>query len=485
MNRRTFACAIACLPLILSACTHTPKVAPTPEQPKLTLQSRLDEILHRRDDGNVKYAARVIELDTGKELYAVKADEPFIPASNMKLSVSAAALDTFGADRTFDTYLAIDGDDLWLIGTGDPAVGDPSIEKKRGRVPTSVLDDWATALQRRGVSHVSGNLYFDDGALDDVCFNTHWSKGFHGDWYAAPVSGLNLNDNCVDVTIHPTTDGKPVTYTVMPPVRNITIINNAVTGATEDPTISRDPDSMTYTITGGCTKPTVLKSRSVVDSGAFFADALRTRLELRGITIAGETKRAPRKAGAQVIATHQSRMPDVMWRINKSSQNLFADAMFKLMGDGTWEGGSEAVHAFLKKAGIDDSQYRVVDGSGLARENRVTARLQTDLLAYMAKHPEAEAYRASMSTAGIDGTLRNRMHDLKGRVFAKTGYISGVRALSGYVQQSEGKWLAFCIIFNGFKGSEKPFETLQDEAVHVLADLPVVRPSTQPTTRPT
>jgi D-alanyl-D-alanine carboxypeptidase/D-alanyl-D-alanine-endopeptidase (penicillin-binding protein 4) len=188
-------------------------------------------------------------------------------------------------------------------------------------------------------------------------------------------------------------------------------------------------------------------------------------------------------AGAQVVATHQSRMTDVMWRINKSSQNLFADAMFKLMGNGTWEGGSDAVHAFLKKAGIDDSQYRVVDGSGLARENRVTARLQTDLLAYMAKHEHADVYRASMSAAGVDGTLRNRMYDLRGRVLAKTGYISGVRALSGYVQKSDGTWLAFCIIYNGFKGSERPFEALQDEAVRVLADLPRVRPSTQPTTR--
>jgi D-alanyl-D-alanine carboxypeptidase/D-alanyl-D-alanine-endopeptidase (penicillin-binding protein 4) len=176
-------------------------------------------------------------------------------------------------------------------------------------------------------------------------------------------------------------------------------------------------------------------------------------------------------------------MPDVLWRINKSSQNLFADAMFKLMGSGTWEGGSDAVHAFLKKAGIDDSQYKVVDGSGLARENRVTARLQTDLLAYMAKHPHADVYRNSMSAVGVDGTLRNRMSDLKGRVFAKTGYIGGVRALSGYVQKSDGKWLAFCIIYNGFKGSERPFEVLQDEAVHVLADLPTIRPSTQPAVR--
>ncbi|HEV2293165.1 MAG TPA: D-alanyl-D-alanine carboxypeptidase/D-alanyl-D-alanine-endopeptidase [Tepidisphaeraceae bacterium] len=464
-------------------------------QPQLTLQSRLEEILHRRDDadGNIKFAARVIELDTGRELYTNLPDEPFIPASNMKLPVSAAALDTFGADASFETHLAFVGDDLWLIGTGDPAIGDPAIEKKLGRVPTSVLDDWATALLKRGVTQIKGNLVYDDGALDDVRFNPHWSEDFHGDWYAAPVSGLNFNDNCVDVTVHPTTDGQPLAYTVMPPVTDIQIINQCVTGGGDEaPSISREADSNTYTITGHCTKPTELKSKSVVDPGPFFADALRTRLELRGITIAGETKRAQRTAGtavvpagAEIVATHRSRMPDLMWRINKSSQNMFADAVFKLMGNGTWEGGSDAVHAFLKKAGIDDTPFNVVDGSGLARENRVTARLMTDLLAYMANHRDAETFRASMSAAGVDGTLRNRMHDLKGRVQAKTGYIGGVRALSGYVQQSDGKWLAFSIIFNGFRGSERPFEALQDEAVHVLADLPNVRPSTRPASRPT
>ena len=497
MKTKSIAAILLTLPLALSACTRKqpPVVLTEAGKQHFALKARLDEVLHRRDDvdSNVKFAARVIELDTGRELYANLPDEPFMPASNGKLPVSAAALDTFGVDRTYETHLALYGDDLWLIGTGDPAIGDPAIEKKRGRLPTSVLDDWATALMKRGISRIKGNLVFDDAALDDVRFNPQWSKGFHGDWYAAPVSGLNFNDDCVDITVYPTTDGQPVAYTVMPPVKDIKIINKAVTGSGDDePAATREAESNTYTITGKCAKPTTLRSKSVVDPGPFFADALRTRLALRGITIDGETKRAqPRAAGASVIpaganviATHRSAMPDVMWRINKSSQNLFADAMFKLMGNGTWEGGGEAVHAFLKKAGIDDTHYKAVDGSGLSRENRVTARLMTDLLAYMAKHPEAETFRGSLSAVGVDGTLRNRMHDLKGRVQAKTGFISSVRGLSGYVRQSDGKWLAFSIIFNGFRGSERPYEALQDEAVRVLADLPNVRPSTRPAIRP-
>jgi hypothetical protein len=187
-----FVCFIV-LPLALGGCSN--RKAPNPSThdgvcdwtnpadsglplQRNKLQARLDEVLHRRDDaeGNIKCAARVIELDTGRELYSNLADEPFLPASNGKLAVSAAALDAFGSGRTFDTHLAISGDDLWLIGTGDPAVGDPAIEKKRGRLPTSVLEDWATALLKRGVTEIKGNLYFYDAAFDETRFNPYWSK---------------------------------------------------------------------------------------------------------------------------------------------------------------------------------------------------------------------------------------------------------------------------------------------------------------------
>jgi hypothetical protein len=236
------------------------------------LAGRLRPLLHRLDATGAVVAARVIELPSGRELYADRADEAVIPASNMKLPVSAAALDRFGPDHEVKTYLAVDGDDLWLIGTGDPATGDPALAKKRNEKPTAMLDRWAAALKARGVTAVKGNLYYYDGAFEDVGVHPTWSRSYLTDWYAAPVAGLNFNDNCVDVTVRPAKAdgtaakadatqarrrgcpvggsapstapatgpatapaGPPAAFEVMPPTASVEIVNQTVTTAAATP----------------------------------------------------------------------------------------------------------------------------------------------------------------------------------------------------------------------------------------------------------
>ncbi|MEA2736562.1 MAG: hypothetical protein QOE14_3013, partial [Humisphaera sp.] len=142
------------------------------------LAAKLDDVLRRGQTGPAKYTARVVHLKSGRELYAVDVDTPFMPASNGKIAVSAAALDFFGGDHKFKTYLALDGQDLWLIGTGDPGIGDNAIAKKSGGTTMTVLDEWADALKRRGVTKLSGNFYYYDRELDDELIHPSWSKGY-------------------------------------------------------------------------------------------------------------------------------------------------------------------------------------------------------------------------------------------------------------------------------------------------------------------
>src|ERR1044072_5552570 len=120
--------------LIFSGCASSVKTSGG------ELAVRLDEVLHRMDGKGAVVGARVLDLSSGNELYASSADRPMIPASNLKVTVSSAALDRFGPEYRFKTYLAVDGDDLWLIGTGDPAVGDPKIAAKAGGLPTTFMD---------------------------------------------------------------------------------------------------------------------------------------------------------------------------------------------------------------------------------------------------------------------------------------------------------------------------------------------------------
>jgi D-alanyl-D-alanine carboxypeptidase/D-alanyl-D-alanine-endopeptidase (penicillin-binding protein 4) len=184
---------------------------------------------------------------------------------------------------------------------------------------------------------------------------------------------------------------------------------------------------------------------------------------------------------------------DIIGRINTNSQNFFAEAFCKLTGQeylarqgqpvpGSWADGDRAIRAFLRRNGIDDRQMVVADGSGLSDDNKVTSRMLTDLFAVMFVRSDGEAFRDSLAKGGVDGTLKKRYVGLEGHLFAKTGYIEGVRALSGYVRTYDDEWLTFSIIYNNIPGSVKPYEALQDEAVRLLISWPDLEqePTTQP-----
>jgi len=449
------------------------------------LAGKIDSILHRLDDTGAIVSARFLEVPSGNVIYETgNTDYPFKPASNMKLLISSAGLDHFGAGYTFKTYLAIDGDDLWIIGTGDPATGDPVIAKQYGGTPTKILDEWAKALKERGVTEIKGDLVYDGLALDGYDLHPTWNISDLLHWYAAPVSGLAFNDNCVDITVTPAEEGKPANYSVMPPVENITVINTTISGGDEHaPSIIKLPGGNIYEISGPVTKEAGLKSKPVEDPGAFFADALKTNLKSHGIEVLGSIRAAeahldgkPIPSEDKIVTFHESKIEDILARINKPSQNLFAEMLCKTTGRdfraqlgkdeaGSWLNGKFAIKKFLKEAGINAHPLVVADGSGLSHNNRVTTKMISSLLLHMHSHPDAEVFFNSLTIGGVDGTIGKRFKDVPGKVRGKTGYISGVRALSGYIQTDAGPTVIFSIIYNEFSGSAKPYEKLQDEAV--------------------
>ncbi len=497
--RFRLASSCALLPASLVALSIGCAIPRADHDPRLAAE--LDAVLNRLSSTGAVIHARVVDLRDRRELYARNPDKPCTPASNFKLLTSAAGLDMFGADYRVRTYLAMDGDDLWLIGTGDPATGDPRLAKAAGRTPVAMLEDWARELQRRGIREIRGDLVFDDSALEaDPRVHPTWPQHWLLHWYAAPVAGLNFCDNSVDITVHPTEEGMPARYEVMPPVQDIRVINECISGTQGEPTIVKLPGGNIYKLGGVCTRTTELKSKPVEDPGAFFADALRTELASRGIPLNGRIRRATAPLGGlmpppadKVIAVHETRMRDILARINKNSQNMFSECLCKLTGQayearrgrhvpGSWAGGAEALRAFLRRHGIDDRGLVPMDGSGLSPQNRVTTRMLTDLLAAMWRRPDREAYIASLTIAGVDGSLRDRMPGLRGRVWGKTGYIGGVSSTSGYLRTRGGRMLAFSFIYNNIPSSPDDdddvsrYTKLQDEACRILADWPNLKP---------
>jgi len=453
---------------------------------RASLADKLDAVLRGR--GAARVSARVLELPSGRVLYSAHADELMIPASNMKLLITAAALDLLGPDFAFRTILAVRGDDLVVIGDGDPATGDAKLAREQGEPITAMFHRWADALRARGITHIRGDLIFDDSIFDAQWVNPQWPPEDHQKAYAAPVGGLNFNDNCIVATVWPASQpGAPALFELTPRTTLIEIENRCKSGGRGKPVIRRVGQRPRYVLAGRCSKRASLAPVAVPDPGAFFASALRTALAAKGIRIDGRTRRARIRnhdgslpSDCRLIAEHRTPLASALRLCNKSSQNLFAECLLKRIGYeyarrtgqgepvGSWTNGRQAVRAFLWKLGIDPIGLVIDDGSGLSRDNRLNARHLTEVLKYMFTHPHAGVFLQSLSVNGVDGTLKRRMTDIKGRVRAKTGYIRGVRTLSGYVTTRAGTTLCFSILFNDIPGGTAPYNRMHDEICRLL-----------------
>ena len=445
------------------------------------LSAAVGEILNRMAETGATVSYRVIDADTGEVLAEQEPDRPMIPASNMKLPISAAALDKFGGegDNPLVTKLAVMGDDLVVIGSGDPAVGDPTLAEQAGETIYAPFDAFAEALKARGTTHFAGDLIYDARALGEPRVHPTWDRDDLIYWYAAPVSGLNFNDNTIDVAAEPAEMGEPARLEIEPKTSETVHVVNLTrtteeTGAEVD--IEKTHIANVYAVVGDVHKRREFIARPVGDPGRFFADVLKTRLAEKGVTIDGELVEATGDmdlSSAEVVAEHVTPLDGVMNRINVNSQNMFAEAMCRLLGqadsgEATWEAGEAAVAKFLDSQGIVPAGFHAEDGSGLSRQNRVTVRQLSELLRAMKSHPNGQIFFDSLAVGGESGTLASRFKDADGRVRGKTGYIGGVRALTVHLTTDAGRELIASILYNNVPGSVRPYQNLQDEAVMYL-----------------
>ncbi len=398
-------------------------------------------------------------------IFAENAATPLAPASNMKLLTTSAALEKFGAGFRFRTMLYQRGDDLVIVGDGDPTIGDAEFLKPYGGGVTSLFENWADLLKSQGISHVR-NIVIDDAAFDDVFAHPNWPADDLHKRYGAQVGALNLNGNCVDFYLNPGPRGTIVAYRADPPTKYIHVSNGCLSGTKSAVWLTRKPDSNDVILRGEINadngEPV---SVTVHDPGLYFAQVFAETLASAGIRVDGK---AVRERGADVssssataLAAHETPIEVVLRRANKDSVNLYAEALIKRLGrevsgqQGSWATGREAVGRFLASRGIDSAEYTIDDGSGLSEHNRVSANAITRVLLSDYYSPNRQVFLDSLAVGGADGTLEKRFRDgLRGRVYAKTGYIGGVRALSGYLRGRSGNWYAFSILMNGSLNSE-------------------------------
>jgi len=338
-------------------------------------------------------------------------------------------------------------------------LGDGTTDRLYGREKTWLFDKVVGALKERGVASVT-DIVVDTTIFDNERVHPNWSPNDLNRWYACEVCGLNYNANCIDVI----TDnrGGHVAIQVEPQTSFIEIVNEvkAVSGGPSAVGAYRNQQPNRITIRGKCKTQEGPFDVAIEQPGAFFGYVLAENLIRSGIPTTGQLiEKAFDEEGGPFIELVEYVTPliDALHRANKDSLGLAAEALLKTIaahespegGNGSWEKGAELVGDYLRRLDVPDEEQHIDDGSGLSRENRLSARAIMTVLLDLYHGDNWELYRTSLAVGGEDGTISRYFKGAayRGNILGKTGYVSGVRAFSGVCLTERGPYL-FSILSN-------------------------------------
>ncbi|MDZ7374628.1 MAG: D-alanyl-D-alanine carboxypeptidase/D-alanyl-D-alanine-endopeptidase [candidate division KSB1 bacterium] len=478
----------------LSASGCAPRRALTVPDREAQLRADIEAILDNPAFSAGQWGVVIQSLRDGRYLLRRNPHKAFMPASNLKLFTTATALAKLGPEYRYVTRLYRTGPIVAGTLQGDlviRGVGDPSITGRyHNGDPLAVFRSWVDSLRALGVRRISGRVIGDDDWFEEEILGAGWSWDYESDWYAAQISALSFNDNCVDIVYRPgARPGDPVAYELTPDTRYVQIDFRVATvrrGLEREIVYQRKRASNFVRIDGALAAggESVRDWFSVENPTLYAAFVFRELLERSGIAVDGgafDKDDLPGYAYVDtvVVARYVSPpMSELCKTVNKVSQNLYAELILRTLGKhfrdvGSASQGIEVVKEFVSGLGIDPNQLVMVDGSGLSRYNYVTPQTVATLLRAMRRHPYGHYFYDSLPIAGVDGTLKRRMVGTaaEGNVRAKTGYIENVRALSGYVTTLDGEELVFSLIVNHYLAPTSVANDAQDLICQRLASF--------------
>lgn len=458
-----------------------------------SFQGELDRLFNS-GKSKAQWSIYVEDIDTGKGVYSLYPGRKLVPASNMKVPVCAGLLLQVSPEYQYDTSVYLCGKQEGDVFQGDLIVsgsGDPSIDGRyKSGDKISIFKEWAEALKSRKINKITGRVIGIDEIFDDVRRGLNWDQQDFVEWYAAEISGLSFNDACIDILIAGAEKpGEKASISLDPNTQYLQVENNVSTvgGKQAERGVGvKRKDGSTVLELAGSVKA---KSRAQVfvtvpDPAKYFVTVLKETLQAQGITIEGnsfkssEIKEIPPKEQWQKVSTYLSPpLKDLLSTCLKNSQNLYAEHFLKTLGAieygvGTYETGALAIKDVMFKNGCKlDNQY-IADGSGLSRENQMSAKSFVSILRTVLHSPSADIFFNALPVAGDDGTLRNRMRGTaaQGKVFAKTGSMKGVSALSGLIEAKSGKKYLFSMIGNSLKNGIRLSEVIDDACVVIASN---------------
>lgn len=462
------------------------------------LQALIDEEAH---SARANWGVKAVALSNGETLAAINTERYFIPASNTKLYSSALALLRLGPEYRFRTTVVaatapengVISGDLRLVGGGDPTMSWRTYPYEKGPNtldPLAAIDDLAEQIARRGVKRIDGRIVGDDTRWPWIPYPDGWAIDDAIWEYGSPVSALTINDNAIQVTIKPAEEeGLPARISLNPALEYYWIDNRIRTEAGERKLdVLRAPGSRQIQLQGRISPKSTGRSETIAidDPALFAATALHEALSRRGIAIHGQPAASHRLTGqpyadplpAVELARRESRtLFEILQVVNKVSENLHAELVLREVGfqairEGTSDAGIDELKRLLEEIGIDKEDYDFRDGSGLSRLTLITPSATIRLLDHLYRSPYRDQWTALLPIAAEDGTLEKRFLTTgrsrkpaanASRIKAKTGSLTHVNALSGYIESKTHGPVAFSIMVNNSNGPASEIRAVIDK----------------------
>jgi D-alanyl-D-alanine carboxypeptidase/D-alanyl-D-alanine-endopeptidase (penicillin-binding protein 4) len=446
-------------------------------------------------------------------LFLYNEKKRFVSASNMKLYTTSAALLSLSPDFSYETRVMTNGvitqsvlkGDLIIIASGDPTISGYFNNNN----PTQVFEDWGNALIQKGIRKIDGDIVIDNVYFNDSPFGAGWHWDDLSRCYSTAKDAFSFNNNCIALTISPGNKiNAPATIEIEPKTGYVTV-TGTITTAGENSAVNIKAgyvnNSKTIVMSGTIpiNQENTVKYVAAKNPAEFGAYVLKETFLSKGIGVNGSIfctrggcnqvknlKALTGNGGPSFLTTfavyRSPKLSEIIKVINKISNNLYAENLFLTIAkekrrEGNSEEATLAVREILKRAGLNPEGLHMVDGSGLSRFNLITPQETVHLLSIMARSPYVEAFYNSLAIPGEEGTLKDRRKGTSAtaliNIRAKTGTMTHVRNLSGYVTTKNGELLAFSFLCNNHNIPGTALDNLYNRILAKLAEFKLHDPN--------
>lgn len=497
MIRRSLPGLIA---LGIAACSHSPNSSPVKNIGLLRNQYeeaafQIDTLLNNSPFDMAYWGVKIIRANTGDVIYERNANKMFMPASNMKLYTTSAALCLLGPDYKYQTTFWTDGiidslgvlnGNLYVQGSGDPTWSWRFYDDNYD----SLFIRFADSMKAHGITKITGSIVGDDNIFDDIPLGYSWSWDDEPYYYGAQISGLSFNENYIDYRLTPGKVGEFATITPHPNTDYVKVRNDLITAPMDSATDfengrERAQNNGWFTGTISAADSARWDAITVENPTLFTVYVLKQFLRRNGVEVSGDPIDGDDWLATvdyenyQPVFTHTSQpLSEIIAKVNKPSQNFIAETLQKTLGatfgeEGSSKAGIKVQMALYDSLGMDTRNLTIRDGSGLSRLDLVSPNTTTSLLQMMWNRPDGDIFVASLPISGVDGTIKKRMRGTiaEGRVHAKTGYVSYVRSLSGYLWTLNEEPIIFSLMVNHYTVKTSLAEKIQDRICNILVGM--------------